>query len=94
MMRISNLKEDDRRTVLGQLKRIERHVRDVQQMVDEDRDRLEVLDQIGAVRAETYALSREIAQASALHCVRHPRVFASSEDAVEHAMQAITRGSR
>ena len=93
-MRFSILAVDDRRTILGQLQQIEGHVRKIQQLVDKDHDRLDVVDQIGAVRSATHALSREIAQAFALHCVRYPEIFASSEDAVEHAMKVIARGSR
>ena len=94
MMTVTNLKEENQRTFLGELQRIEGHVREIQQMVDEERDRLDVVDQIGAVRSATHALRREIAQAFALHCVRHPQAFASPEDAVDHAMKAIARGSR
>ena len=94
MMSVHNLKEDDQRNILVRLKRIEGQVRGIQQMVEEGRDCLEISDQIAAVRAAANALNIEILEAFALKCVRRPEAFASPEDAVEHAIQAITRRNR
>lgn len=89
-----NLEDNEKTNVLVRLKRIEGQVRGIQQMVEEGRDCLDISDQIAAVRAAANALNIEILEAFALQCVCRPEAFASPEDAVEHAIRAITRGSR
>ncbi len=94
MLAIHRLADDDRSAIVNRLKRIEGQVKGVQRMIDEGRDYQDVLDQVAAVRAATDALTGVIAKAVALHHLRHPTEFATPEDAVARAMQALTRRGR
>ncbi len=94
ILAIHRLADDDRSAIVNRLKRIEGQVKGVQRMIEEGRDYQDVLDQVAAVRAATNAVTGVIAKAVALHYLRHPTEFATPEDAVARAMQALTRGGR
>src|SRR5579864_6853276 len=55
--------------VLGRLRRIEGQVRGVQKMVDEDRYCIDVLTQVGAVKAALDAVALLLLQDHTEHCV-------------------------
>jgi DNA-binding FrmR family transcriptional regulator len=50
------------------------------------------MNQIAAVKAAVTALSGEMLEAFAVHCLRHPEQFSSPEQAVEEAVRAVVRG--
>lgn len=94
MPSIHNLPAEERADMIARLKRIEGQAKGIQKMIEEGRDCVDVLNQIAAVRAAVTALSGEMLEAFALRCLRHPEDFASPEQAVEQAVQALVRGGR
>lgn len=61
--------KSDKARVQGRLKRIEGQVRGVQKMVDEDRYCIDVLTQVGAVKAALDAVALLLLQDHTAHCV-------------------------
>lgn len=76
------------------LRRIEGQAKGVQRMIDDGRECLEILDQLAAVKAAVNGLSVDMLETFALYCLRNPDQFASSEDAVKHAVRALARSNR
>ena len=58
-------------SVLKRLKRIEGQVRGLARMVEEDRYCIDVVTQIGAVRAALRRVEEEILRDHVAHCVEH-----------------------
>lgn len=91
MPSIHNLPAEERADLIARLKRIEGQARGIQGMIDEGRDCEDILNQVSAIRAATTALSGELLETFALHCLRHPEEFPSAEKAVEQAVRALVR---
>lgn len=94
MPAISRLPEQERQEFLARLKRIEGQARGVQKMIEEDRDCLDILQQVSSARSALTSLSGEMLEAYALHCLRNPEEFTTYEEAVEQAVKTIVRSSR
>ncbi len=94
MPSIANLPESERNDILARLKRIEGQSRGIQKMVDDERDCIEILNQLAAIKAAVNGLTGELLEAYMLHCVRHPEDFPSPELAVEEAVRALVRAGR
>lgn len=94
MPSIHNLPAEERADLIARLKRVEGQAKGIQKMVEEGRDCVDVMNQLSAVRAAVTALSGEMLEAFALHCLQHPEEFASPEKAVEEAVRALVRSGR
>lgn len=91
MPSIDNLPAGERADLIARLKRIEGQARGIQGMIDDGRDCGDILNQVAAIRAATTALSGQLLETFALHCLRHPEEFPSPEQAVEEAVRALVR---
>jgi len=91
MPSIQNLPIEERTEMIARLKRVEGQAKGIQKMIDEGRDCVDVMNQIAAVKAAVTALSGEMLEAFALHCLKHPDEFASPEKAIEQAVRALVR---
>lgn len=60
----------DKEAVLARLRRIERQMRGLQRMVDEDACCIDVLTQISAASRALHAVALELLDADLEHCVR------------------------
>lgn len=94
MPRISHLPERDRADMIARLQRIEGQARGIQKMISDDRDCVDVLNQVAAIRAAMNAFSADVFEAFALYCVRNPEAFDAPEDAIEQAVKTLVRAGR
>jgi DNA-binding FrmR family transcriptional regulator len=94
MPSITTLSPEDRADFVARLKRIEGQARGIQAMIAGDRDCLDVMQQVSAVKSAVNSLSAEMLEAFALHCLRHPEEFSSPDAAVEQMVRAVVRGGR
>ena len=65
----AGMKRDDKPRLLNRLSRIEGQVRGVARMVEEDRYCIDVVTQIGAVRAALRKVEEEVLRDHVGHCV-------------------------
>jgi len=65
------MRKDSKAATLRRLKRIEGQVRGVARMVEDDRYCIDVVTQIGAVRAALRRAEEEILRDHVAHCVAH-----------------------
>jgi DNA-binding FrmR family transcriptional regulator len=85
MPTIDNLPADARNDMLARLKRIEGQAKGIQKMIEEGRD---------CVSAAVTALSGEMLEAYAVHCLRNAAQFESPEQTIEDAVRVIVRAGR
>ena len=88
---------DDKTAVLKRLKRIEGQVRGVSRMVEEDRYCIDIVTQIGAVRAALRRLEEEILRDHVSHCVEHAIASGNKADQrrkIEELMAVVSRADR
>jgi DNA-binding FrmR family transcriptional regulator len=91
---VSQLEPAARDKVTARLKRIEGQARGIRAMIEDDRDCLEVLDQVASIKAAINGLSAEVAEVFALHCMSHPDQFESPDAAVAHMVRTVIRAGR
>lgn len=94
MPSIDRIPTEERTEMVARLKRIEGQAKGIQKMVDEGRDCVEVLDQVASIKAAVNALSGEMLEAFALHCLAHPEDFPSREKAIEQMVRVVVRHGR
>lgn len=94
MPKVSRLPEQTRADMIGRLQRVEGQARGIQKMINEDRDCVDVMNQIAAVKAAVNSLSAEVFESFALYCVRHPDEFAAPEDAIEQVVKTLVRAGK
>ncbi|HLZ21352.1 MAG TPA: metal-sensitive transcriptional regulator [Ktedonobacterales bacterium] len=70
MVTATNLEIAARGALVARLKSIEGQARGIQRMLEDGRDCREILDQLGAMRAASHAVSMQAIEAFALHCLR------------------------
>jgi DNA-binding FrmR family transcriptional regulator len=58
--------------ISARLKSIEGQARGIERMLEEDRDCLEIIDQLAALRGATQAVALETLEVFAAHCLREP----------------------
>ncbi len=73
------MRDDAKKTVLGRLRRIEGQVGGLARMVEQDRYCVDILVQIGAVRAALHKVEEQILRDHVTHCVAD--AFASGDAA-------------
>lgn len=88
------LPAESRDDLTARLKRIEGQARGIQKMIDDDRDCVSVMNQMASIKAAINSVSGEMLEAFALHCLRNPDQFASPEDAIKQAVQALVRSGK
>ena len=64
------LTEQAQKAMLARMRRIEGQARGVQRMISEDRDCLEILNQLASLRSAAYSASVELTEHYAMQCVR------------------------
>ena len=65
------MRKNGKGATLGRLKRIEGQVRGLARMVEDDRYCIDIVTQIGAVRAALRRVEEEILRDHVAHCVEH-----------------------
>jgi DNA-binding FrmR family transcriptional regulator len=65
------MQADTKETVRKRLNRVEGQVRGIARMVDEDRYCIDIVTQIGAVRAALRRIEEEVLRDHVGHCVEH-----------------------
>ena len=94
MPSIDRLPADERNEIIARLKRIEGQAKGILKMVDEGRDCVAILDQVASIKAAVNALSGEMLEMFALHCLSHPEDFPSHEKAIEQMVRVVIRNGR
>jgi DNA-binding FrmR family transcriptional regulator len=80
--------------VISRLKRVDGHAKGVQKMIEQDRDRIDVMSQLASSRAAFNALCCEMLEVFALSCLPRPDKLGSQEQAFGQSMRAIVRKDR
>ena len=94
MPTFGRLPEQERADIIGRLQRIEGQARGIQKMVDDDRNCVDVMNQIAAVKAAVNALSADVFESFALYCVRNPEEFPAPEAAIEQVVKMLVRAGK
>lgn len=94
MPSVTNLPQSEIDQLRARLRRIEGQAKGIQKMLDDDRDCLEVLNQLASIKAAVNGLTGELLEAYLLRCIQHPDEFGSVESAVEEAVRALVRAGR
>ena len=94
MPSIDRLPADERAEIISRLKRIEGQAKGIHKMVDDGRDCVAILDQVASIKAAVNALSGEMLEMFALHCLSHPEDFPSHEKAIEEMVRVVVRTGR
>ena len=91
---IGDLDVEVRAQILQRLKSIEGQARGIQRMVEDQRSCQDVMDQIAAMRAASHALSIQLLEEFALHCLRSSDDFPSFEQAVAQMIGVVSKLTR
>lgn len=94
MPTISNLPEEAQKDMLARLKRIEGQAKGIQKMIEEGRDCVAVIDQVASIKAAVNALSGEMLEAFAVHCLVNASKLDAPEQTIEDAVRVIVRAGR
>lgn len=90
-------KTSKKESILKRLSRIEGQVRGIARMLDEDRYCIDVVTQIGAVRAALRRVEEEILRDHVAHCVEHAIASGDRTDQrrkVAELMEVMARTGR
>ncbi len=85
------LTEQAQKEIVSRLRRIEGQARGVQRMIGEDRDCLEILNQLASLRSAAYSVSVVLAQEYALQCLRDAGQQDSPDDAMRSLVDVLLR---
>ena len=85
------LTEQAQKELVSRLRRIEGQARGVQRMIGEDRDCLEILNQLASLRSAAYSVSVVLAQEYALQCLRDAGEHDSPDDAMRSLVDVLLR---
>ena len=93
---MTSLNDDERRTVLNRLARIEGQVRGLQRMVEEDKYCVDILTQISAVTTALDRVGLQILDGHVHGCVRDAMVGGGKEAEAKTAelLEAVERFAR
>jgi len=89
--------KDDKTATLKRLNRIEGQVRGLARMVEDDRYCIDIVTQIGAVRAALRRVEEEILRGHVAHCVEHAITSGDKSDQrrkVKELMDVMGRAGR
>lgn len=90
----SSLPEKARIDAISRLQRIEGRVRGIQKMLESDRECVQIVDQLAAVKAAVNMLNASMFETIALHCLRHQDEFGSPEDTIEQMARLLVRAGK
>ncbi|MGD8623454.1 MAG: metal-sensitive transcriptional regulator [Anaerolineae bacterium] len=85
----TNLSEKTQKEMLTRLRRIEGQARGVQRMIAEDRDCVEILNQLASLRSAAYSASVALTEHYAVQCVRDARQLDSSDEAMRSLVNVL-----
>ena len=91
---IESLPEGVRTDLVARLKRIEGQARGIQKMFDDGRDCTAIIDQVASIKAAVNALSGEMLEAYAIHCLTNASGHESPAQEIEEAVRVIVRAGR
>jgi CsoR family transcriptional regulator, copper-sensing transcriptional repressor len=91
---IAELDPEVRTLIVRRLKSIEGQARGIQRMVEDQRSCQEIMDQIAAMRAASHALSIQLLEEFALHCLRSANDSPSLEQAVAQMVSVVSKLTR
>jgi CsoR family transcriptional regulator, copper-sensing transcriptional repressor len=94
MPSVNRLPESDRTEIIGRLQRIEGQARGIQKMFEDDRECVDIMNQIAAVKAAVNTLSASMFESFALHCARHPEEFADPQESLEAIVKTLVRAGK
>ena len=94
MPSITHMPSDEIDEIIGRLQRIEGQARGIQKMIEEDRDCVDVMNQVAAVKAAVNTLSASLFETYALYCIRHPEEFSSREDSIRAVVKTLVRAGK
>ena len=84
------MSEQVQKAMLARMRRIEGQARGVQRMISEDRDCLEILNQLSSLRSAAYSASVELTEQYAMQCMRDASGDgAPDENLVGEAMRGL-----
>jgi len=85
------LTEQAQKEILSRLRRIEGQARGVQRMIAEDRDCLEILNQLASLRSAAYGASVVLAQQYAVQCMQDVDQDGSPDEAMRSLVDVLLR---
>lgn len=85
------LTEQAQKEIQSRLRRIEGQARGVQRMIAEDRDCLEILNQLASLRSAAYSVSVVLAQQYAMQCMQDAGQQESPDEAVRSLVDVLLR---
>lgn len=85
---------DSRTKALQRLKRIEGQARGIQRMIEDGRDCREIMQQLAALRAAAHAVSLQLLEEFALHCLQAADDSATRELIVADVVRTVARIAR
>lgn len=85
------LTEQAQKEMLSRLRRIEGQARGVQRMIAEDRDCLEILNQLASLRSAAYGASVALAQQYAVQCMHDVEQDGSPDEAMRGLVDVLLR---
>jgi DNA-binding FrmR family transcriptional regulator len=91
---INTLPEETRADLIARLKRIEGQARGIQKMFDDGRECASIIDQVASIKAAVNALSGEMLEAYAVHCLTNAAGLESPVREIEEAVRVIVRAGR
>ncbi len=84
------MSEQAEKAMLARMRRIEGQARGVQRMITEQRDCLEILNQLASLRSAAYSASVELTEQYAVRCVREAAGNGTQDEAlVSEAMRGL-----
>jgi DNA-binding FrmR family transcriptional regulator len=89
--------KNSKTATLGRLKRIEGQVRGLARMVEDERYCIDIVTQIGAVRAALRRVEEEILRDHVAHCVEHAITSGDKADQrrkIAELMDVVSRADR
>jgi CsoR family transcriptional regulator, copper-sensing transcriptional repressor len=82
------------KNMLTRMRRIEGQARGVQKMILEDRDCLEILNQLASLRSAAYSASVALTEHYALQCMRDASGEENTDEALRSMVSALLRSPR
>lgn len=83
--------EEDKKSLINHLKRIEGQVRGIQNMVDSDKYCIDILTQIAAIEGSLKKVSLELLEEHTNHCVKNAIVKGDGEKEIEELLEVFKR---
>jgi len=85
---------DEKKSIVNRLKRIEGQVRGIQKMVEEDRYCVDILVQISAIDAALKKVGFSLMERHTKHCVSDAVKSGNGDEAIDELMEVIKQFSK